>query len=230
MEHSSDSEERVLTVPLFPLPNVVLFPRAILPLHIFEDRYKTMTADVLAGDRLIAMALLKPGWVKTYHNNPAIDPVVCVGRILSCERLEDGKYNFLLQGQMRGKIMEEIIGEAKTSRPYRVARIKPIAETSVVEIDLTNERQRLMEMFSSNQLSSTADGKELHKILASHLPTHEVADLIAFHVLNNIGLKQSLLAEADVARRVSRLISALDGALPILDVAASGHSDRGEFN
>jgi hypothetical protein len=52
----------VLTVPLFPLPNVVLFPRAVLPLHIFEERYKAMTADVLAGDRLIAMALLRPGW------------------------------------------------------------------------------------------------------------------------------------------------------------------------
>src|SRR5256885_4780298 len=86
---------------LFPLPNVVLFPRAILPLHIFEERYKTMTEDVLAGDRRIAMALLKPGWERNYYGRAEIEQIVCVGSILSHERLPDGKYNFLLQGHTR---------------------------------------------------------------------------------------------------------------------------------
>src|SRR5947208_14651110 len=84
------------SVPLFPLPNVVLLPRAILPLHIFEERYKAMTADALAGDRQVAMALLKPGWERNYYQKPAIEPIVCVGKILTHERLADGKYNFLL--------------------------------------------------------------------------------------------------------------------------------------
>src|SRR5687768_725344 len=93
-----DSPEQDLSaVPLFPLPGVVLFPRAILPLHIFEERYKTMTADVLAGDRLLAMALLKTGWEKDYYQKPEIEPVVCVGQVLTHEKLADGKYNFLLQ-------------------------------------------------------------------------------------------------------------------------------------
>src|SRR6266478_35888 len=92
----------VLTaVPLFPLPNVVLFPRAVLPLHIFEERYKVMTADALSGDRLIAMALLRPGWEKNYYGKAAIEPVVCLGQILTHEQLDDGKYNFLLQGICR---------------------------------------------------------------------------------------------------------------------------------
>src|SRR3982751_6181741 len=86
-------------VPLFPLPNVVLFPRVVLPLHIFEERYKRMTAEVLRGDKRIAMALRRPGWEKDYYGQPAIEPVVCVGQILSHERLEDGRYNFLLQGE-----------------------------------------------------------------------------------------------------------------------------------
>src|SRR5947209_4114241 len=89
---------RFEAVPLFPLPNVVLFPRAVLPLHIFEERYRAMMADALAGDRQVAMALLKPGWEKNYYARPAIEPVVCLGRILSHERLPDGCYNFLLQG------------------------------------------------------------------------------------------------------------------------------------
>src|SRR5436190_22730846 len=84
-------------VPIFALPNVVLFPRAVLPLHIFEERYKTMTADALLGDKRIAMALLKPGWEKNYYQRPDIEPVVCVGRILAHERLAEGRYNFLLQ-------------------------------------------------------------------------------------------------------------------------------------
>src|SRR5437588_1726053 len=84
------------SVPLFPLPNVVLFPRAVLPLHIFEERYKAMMAGTLGGDRQIAMALLKSGWEKNYHGKAALEPVVCVGRILTHERLPDGRYNFLL--------------------------------------------------------------------------------------------------------------------------------------
>src|SRR5687767_7158030 len=94
-------------VPLFPLPSVVLFPRAVLPLHIFEDRYRAMTADALAGDKVVAMALLKAGWEKSYYGRPAIEPVVCVGKILSHEKLPDGKYNFLLQGVQRARVIRE---------------------------------------------------------------------------------------------------------------------------
>src|SRR5438874_1368219 len=96
------------SVPLFPLPNVVLFPRAVLPLHIFEERYKAMTADVLRGRKRIAMALLQAGWEKSYYGAPAIEPVVCVGTILSHERLADGTYNFLLQGETRAQITREV--------------------------------------------------------------------------------------------------------------------------
>src|SRR4029450_2778405 len=102
MTDSAGCEHQDLSaVPLFPLPNVVLFPRAVLPLHIFEERYKVMTADAINADRVIAMALLRPGWKKSYSPRPATEPVVCVGRILSHEKLADGKYNFLLQGSAR---------------------------------------------------------------------------------------------------------------------------------
>src|SRR5436309_2332195 len=102
------SDVDLSAVPLFPLPSVVLFPRAVLPLHIFEDRYRAMTSDVLDGDRLIAMALLRPGWEKSYYAKPAVEPVVCVGRILSHEKLPDGKYNFLLEGLLRARISQEL--------------------------------------------------------------------------------------------------------------------------
>src|SRR5438552_3900280 len=110
-------------VPLFPLPNIVLLPRAILPLHIFEDRYKEMTADALAGDGTIAMALLRAGWEKSYYGRPEIEPVVCVGKILTHERLADGKYNFLLEGRLRARIARE-----HWHGSYRVAEIVPLVE------------------------------------------------------------------------------------------------------
>src|SRR4051812_12320348 len=85
-------------VRLFPLPNLVLFPHVAQPLHIFEPRYCALMADALDDDRLIAMALLRPGWEDDYHKQPPIHDMVCLGRIQQEMRLEDGRYNFLLQG------------------------------------------------------------------------------------------------------------------------------------
>src|SRR3954468_6275909 len=75
---------------LFPLPNLVLFPHVIQPLHVFEPRYRQLMQDALDSDRLMALALLKPGWEEDYHQRPPVHPVVCIGRIFKEERLEDG--------------------------------------------------------------------------------------------------------------------------------------------
>jgi Lon protease-like protein len=139
------------SVPLFPLPGVVLFPRAVLPLHIFEERYKTMMADALRGERQIAMALLRPGWERDYHGKPAIDPVVCVGKILSHERLPDGKYNLLLQGQARARIVRE----NDSDTPYRLAELEALAETEASPADMDAERDRLSRLFRTAMLGGT---------------------------------------------------------------------------
>src|SRR5688500_19036057 len=95
-------------VALFPLPTLVLFPHTIVPLHIFEPRYRAMVGDALLGDRLIAMALLKPGWGKDYEGAPPVHEVVGVGRILRDERTGDGRYNILLEGIARARIEEHL--------------------------------------------------------------------------------------------------------------------------
>src|SRR5882762_6901776 len=135
-------------VPLFPLPNVVLFPRAVLPLHIFEERYKQMTADVLDGHRQIAMALLVRGWEKDYYGRAAVESVVCVGTILSHERLVDGRYNFLLRGHTRARIVREV-GEG----PYRQGALEPMLESHAGEMALSEARERLIEMFKREAYS-----------------------------------------------------------------------------
>jgi len=193
-------------VPLFPLPNVVLFPRAVLPLHIFEQRYRHMTADALAGDRLVAMALLRNGWEKSYYSRPAIEPVVCVGKILSHEQLPDGKYNFLLQGLLRARVMHEIADE---NLPYRVAQLQRLEHVPALEIDLEEHRARMAELFGKGRLAATGPAQQFTKILTTHLPTGDVADLVAFTFIDDVALKQSLLAEPDVKTRVARTVDAL---------------------
>jgi Lon protease-like protein len=197
-------------VPLFPLPNTVLFPRAVLPLHIFEERYKTMTSDALEGNRRIAMALLKPGWEKNYYQRPEIEPIVCLGEILTHELLPDGKYNFLLQGVARAKIIRE-----HTGKPYRTADLQRLPEQTVLEMDLLDERQRLAHTLSGD-LNGLPGARQFTQMLSSPMGTSVVADLIAFHLLEDTLLKQELLAEPDVRGRVVRIAGALESLKPVL--------------
>src|SRR6516164_1935181 len=110
---------------LFPLPNVVMFPSIVHGLHIFEPRYRQMTADALASDRLIAMVLLRPGWEENYHERPAIFSVCCLGRILADKKLDDGRYNLQLRGLCRARIVREI---RVPKQLYRSAEIELLTD------------------------------------------------------------------------------------------------------
>src|SRR3982751_5011891 len=94
-------------IPIFPLPNVVLFPEVSLPLHIFEPRYRELVGDALAGDRLVGMVLLRPGWGQDHEGRPAVYDVGCVGVISHYERMPDGRYNLVLQGVDRVRLTGE---------------------------------------------------------------------------------------------------------------------------
>jgi uncharacterized protein len=109
------------SIPIFALPGVVLLPGTLLPLHIFEARYRAMVADALEGDKTIGMALMKPGW-ETGGRDPEIFSVGGAGEIVDTERLEDGRYNILLKGQFRYRILREATGV-----PYRKASVEELA-------------------------------------------------------------------------------------------------------
>jgi Lon protease-like protein len=211
MSDSSGVSRLPEVVPLFPLPNVVLFPKAVLPLHIFEERYKQMTADVLRSHRQVAMSLLRPGWEKNYYGRATIEPVVCVGEILSHERLPDGRYNFLLQGHTRARVVREV-GEG----PYRQAELEPLVETDASEFDLAVERRRMVELFDRDAYAALPGGGQIRQLLATAVATDVIADLLAFNVLSDdqVALKQSLLAETRVRARVSRTVDAVAALRP----------------
>ena len=110
-------------LPLFPLPNVVLFPNVFLPLHIFEPRYREMVADALAGDRMIGMVLLQPGWEPAYEGRPAVYPIGCSGVITHAERLPDGRFHIVLHGIERFRIVRE-----DHARSYRRALVERLPD------------------------------------------------------------------------------------------------------
>lgn len=110
-------------VPLFPLPDVVLFPDVSLPLRIFEPRYRAMVADALEGDRIIGMVLLQPGYEADYEGRPPIFAVGCAGVITQVEQLANGEYTLVLRGLQKFRVTSEDPGGA-----YRVARVTPIPE------------------------------------------------------------------------------------------------------
>ena len=111
------------TIPIFPLPDVMLFPGATRPLHIFEARYREMVADALEGDRLIGMVMLQPGFEADYEGRPPVHAVGCVGIIAEATELPDGRYNILLGGLSKFRILRE-----DDSRAYRLADIEPISD------------------------------------------------------------------------------------------------------
>ena len=133
-------------IPIFPLQDVMLFPNASRPLHIFEPRYREMVADALEGDRIIGMVMLHAGYEDEYAGNPPIYDIGCAGVITNVQRLEDGRYNIVLSGLVRFRITRE-----DQSRSYRVAEIEPLPETlDDAERDaLRGHRPLLMQLLAS---------------------------------------------------------------------------------
>lgn len=193
-------------IPIFPLPNVVLMPRAILPLHVFEQRYRMMTRDALAGSRLIAMALLKPGYETSYNTlDVAIYPEVCVGRILREEELPDGRFNFLLQGVARARVTSEC-GELAYRRG-RLEVIRPVPATPEVECARRRELRNLLREPPLLKLATGANWLELFN--CSDFTFSDIVDVLASAALPSPEDKQRFLAQPCVAARATCLCNTL---------------------
>ena len=129
------------TIPIFPLPGAVVFPGVAMPLHIFEPRYRAMVEDALAGDRVIGMILLRPGYEKDYEGRPPVFEIGCAGRIARSQRLDDGRFNIVLQGICRFRVLGEEPGGA-----YRRAQVEAVPEPAREGPagELAAQRERLL--------------------------------------------------------------------------------------
>jgi Lon protease-like protein len=190
-------------LPLFPLPNVVLFPNVFLPLHIFEPRYREMVSDAVNSDRMIGMVLLRPGWERDYEGRPPVYTVGCSGVLTHVERMSDGRYNLVLRGLERFRVLAE-----DHDRSYRRASIEPLPEQRLTADDraaIRNQRSKLESMLSpaveraggDYRTPSAMSDEDLVNALAQYL------DLEALE-------KQALLEQPCLRTRAAALVELLE--------------------
>jgi uncharacterized protein len=212
-------------VPVFPLPGVVLFPRTVLPLHIFEPRYRTMIHDAVAGEGLVAMALLKPGWEASYEGSPPIHPVGTVGRVEDLEPLSDGRFLLRLVGVAR-----VAFGAAERTAPYRVLRVRVIPETPVDESD-PSVRTAKLDLLTSHGclMRELLPGEPTPGMIFDDRVSFEAAvNGACFTLPLEPGVRQRLLEEDDLLERHRRVSVLLDEVLErILKLKAMRGRDEG---
>ena len=190
------------SIPLFPLPNVVLFPNVFLPLHIFESRYRQMIADALQGDRIIGMTLLRPGYEATYEECPAIYSIGCAGVITHSQPLADGRYDIVLRGMQKFRIRAE-----DNSRPYRIGHVEGISEMVPPDdaVPLRHQRQRLEAVLAAAIERVRAEPK-----FPPSVPDEDLVNALAQYLDLDVLEHQALLECDGVLARCRALINLLE--------------------
>lgn len=214
-------------LPLFPLSNVVLFPRVRCPLHIFEPRYRQLTARAVEADRRIGMVTVLPDRVSEMPGNPPVFPIGCAGTISEHQPLPDGRFNLVLVGTQRFRILRE--SEPIGARLYRIAEVEfledPLAPADLAQVlrlrGLVIElAQRFVERiapkraagFAAERLTSVDDA-----VLANAL-----CNALPFAAAE----KQVLLESASVLARYQQLEALLSFQLAELRFGAARDSGR----
>ncbi len=190
-------------IPLFPLPNMVFFPRTYLPLHIFEPRYRRMVRDAASSHRMIGMVLLKEGWETDYEGTPPIFPIGAVGRIVTVQALSDGRFNILLQGLSRFEIQEELGCES-----FRQGQIR-LADFSAPEKKLPSDVRAELVKLVGNFLLTREDGAALANFLKQPVDDEALVHNLSF-ALDFTPLEKQFLLEADsLVQQARRLLDLL---------------------
>jgi Lon protease-like protein len=202
------------SIPLFPLPNVVLFPNVFLPLHIFEPRYRQMVADALEGDRIIGMVLLRPGWEADYEGRPPVYPIGCAGLITHAEPLADGRYNIVLRGLEKFRIVQE-----EAARGYRVAQVEALLEglSDAERSSIRVERRRLEALLVPQPEGRGADSK-----VPPSMPDEDLVNALAQYLELEPVEKQALLERDGLLARCRSLVELLE-----MKVIVSRHKWQG---
>ncbi len=201
-------------VRLFPLPDLVMFPHVMQPLHVFEPRYRDLLNEALDSDGLIAMSVLSPGWENGYEGRPAVIPHACLGKVVTHERTDDGQYNILLLGLRRIQIDNELPPE-KSFRQANVTLLDDYYDT-----DNTPERldlqTALIQQFEEALPGGQSSSPNLRELLSSDVSLGVLTDLVSFALPLEFQLKCKLLGESDIDVRAMMLLDALEsGSQPI---------------
>ena len=195
-------ERAVGALKVFPLPSAVLFPGTPLPLHIFEPRYRALVGDCLASDRVMALGDLAPGWQADYQGRPPMRPIACAGIVVWHEEVEEGRYNILLQGVTRVRVLEEL----PAAHLYREVRAEIIPEMPY--------RGPLDELLRRALLEVAARlpghvGQELLQ-LASRAEGGALADAVAAALLPDVEGRHAALREVNPEARLALVLDGVE--------------------
>lgn len=201
-KHEPDTREAA-QAGLFPLPNVVLFPAQLLSLHVFEPRYRKLVSDVIEQGSRLAVPRLEPGYDSDYYGAPPVFNVCGVGQITEHARLPDGRFNIVVLGLGRVRIVEEV-----RSEPYRVARVEALGDQAPRD-PMTAEtlRTELLKLVRRTAPHLTGPAKDLESRLRNAANAGECADILAGTLVEDPDERQSLLEELDPTRRLTTLIA-----------------------
>jgi Lon protease-like protein len=197
--------EALERLPMFPLPGVVLFPHALLPLHIFEERYKKMARDLLSSHRHLAIAMLEPGSERAGAGpgeRPAVRPIMGAGEIVMAHELPDGRFNLVVRGRAR----VELVHELTTDEPYRVIVGKVRTDLPVKSpAELADADQSLRALVGRLAESIPEGGELLRQVVASQATPEELADVLAAALVVDVPRRQRLLESRDLVKRIERV-------------------------
>jgi hypothetical protein len=222
-------------IPVFPLQSVTLLPQQVLPLHVFEPRYVQMVKHALDGGGLIAMGVFDgPRWKQEYHGRPPVKPVVCVGHIVQHTAVEGGRYNLLLQGVCRARIMREEPGSAE--RLYRAALLEPFGDSGATDAPLMDDdsrrtlgeaRKRITSMLAEGPLANLAAAEPVLEYLRDEdISNSAILELVSFPLVLDARARYRLLEEGDAKTRAGIILHELDTLERLVRMARVQHPEH----
>ena len=202
---ATDTEARLAAalerMPLFPLPNVVLFPDASLRLHIFEERYRAMTRDVLTGERFLAMGLIAES-ARPADQRPAVEQVAGVGEVIMAHELPDGRFNLVVRGHARVRIDREL----PSDKPYRLIAATVLPDLPIADGGEVRDAEQSLRVLIGQLADAIPEGGEpLRQIVAGLESPAALANVAAAELIADLSVRQRLLETRDVARRLERI-------------------------
>jgi uncharacterized protein len=213
----AQAAEGEFLLPLFPLPNVVFFPHTRLPLHVFEPRYREMVKDVMEGDHRFGIVLLRAGWEADYFGVPAVHEWGTLGTIEQAVPLEDGRFNIVVRGDSRFRILEEV-----SRVPYRTARVVTEPETTRDPSQAYAQREWLADL-SRQYIRYLPDQSSVPEIETVSLDALTNALIMSLNL--DAEEKQRLLEVGDVIARAEAIASELTNRIESLRFLAPFRRD-----
>lgn len=202
MRETAFDPSALSSLPIFPLPNCVLLPGGLLPLHVFEPRYRELTRDCLAGHQLMGVARLRPGYEATYYGRPPVYERFGVGKIICSEELPDGRFALLLRGVARVEIARELPAE----RQYRLVEARELPDADVDPMDARDHHHKLVTLCDRLAEVIEEGGSQLRELARAFDSPGACADAVAAALIMDADVRQELLEACDPMVRIQRTL------------------------